>query len=385
MLRLGVLFCLLLPVPAVAQATKTRKAPEKSESVKAIPGAIQQFVENGTVSGAVTLVARKGRILSIDAVGHADIESGRPMKPNTLFAIASMTKPVTATALLILQDEGKLRVDDEIRKYIPEFASVRLRDGVEPSRPLTIRDAVTHTSGLGGSQLFTGTLEEAAHALAKRELLFQPGTQWKYSPGMNVAGRVIEVVSGERYADFLKQRIFDPLGMNSTGFVPAGPARARVATIYGPNEDKTGLAATANHITPDPTAVKSGNPSGGLFSTARDLFRFYQMILNRGRFRGTRIVSVDAVKEMTSAQTADLQTGFTPGNAWGLGWCIVQQPQGVTSMLSPGTFGHGGAFGTQGWVDPVTKSIYVLMIQRRGMGNSDGSAIRRKFQELASK
>ena len=119
-------------------------------------------------------------------------------------------------------------------------------------------------------------------------------------------------------------------------------------------------------------------------STARDMFRFYQMVLNQGQWRGQRIVSAKAVQEMTTCQTGDLQTGFTPGNGWGLGWCIVREPQGVTGMLSPGSFGHGGAFGTQGWVDPHTKSIYVLMIQRQGLPNSDDSVMRKEFQRLAA-
>ncbi len=157
-----------------------------------------------------------------------------------------------------------------------------------------------------------------------------------------------------------------------------------MATLYELNKNKQSLVPAQNFIV-DFTDVKAPNPSGGLLSSARDMFRFYKMVLNEGAWRGKRIVSAEAVRQMTSCQTGDLKTGFTPGNCWGLGWCIVREPQGVTGMLSPGTFGHGGAFGTQGWVDPTTQSIYVLMIQRRNLPNSDASDMRRQFQALAAK
>jgi CubicO group peptidase (beta-lactamase class C family) len=294
-----------------------------------------------------------------------------------------MTKPVTATALLILQDEGKLSVDDNVSKYIPAFAGVKLAGGESPSREITIRDAITHTAGLAGSQTFAGSLEDAVNELAERPLAFEPGSQWQYSPGLNVAGRIVEIVSGQPLQVFMRERIFAPLEMNHTTFFPDQKQQKWIATIYGPGAEEQSLAAVENHIT-NPATVKAPNPSGGLFSTARDMFRFYQMILNDGRFRGKQVVSQDAVRQMTSPQTGDLKTGFTPGNCWGLGWCIVREPQDVTGMLSPGTFGHGGAFGTQGWVDPASNTIYVLMIQRTKMGNSDGSEIRQTFQQVAS-
>jgi CubicO group peptidase (beta-lactamase class C family) len=274
-------------------------------------------------------------------------------------------------------------VDDHVSKYLPEFANVKLKNGESPGREITIRDAITHTSGLAGDQVFRSSLAEAVDQLAKRPLAFPAGSKWQYSPGLNVAGRIIEVVSGQPFEDFLEERIFEPLKMQNTTFVPDEKQQSRIATIYGPGEDKGSLVAFENRIV-DPSDVRGPNPSGGLFSTARDMFRFYQMILNHGRFRNDRIVSEQAVQKMTSPQTGDLKTGFTPGNCWGLGWCIVREPQDVTGMLSQGTFGHGGAFGTQGWVDPETETIYVLMIQRTKMGNSDGSEIRKRFQQLAS-
>ena len=172
--------------------------------------------------------------------------------------------------------------------------------------------------------------------------------------------------------------------MDNTTFFPTDRQIRRIATLYEPGQDSQALVPAQNFIV-DFTNVKAPNPSGGLVSSARDMFRFYQMVLNKGKWRNQRIVSADAVRQMTSCQTGELETGFTPGNCWGLGWCIVREPQGVTGMLSPGTFGHGGAFGTQGWVDPKTKSIYVLMIQRQKLPNSDASVMREEFQTLAAK
>ncbi len=364
----------LTPEPA------TKKA---SPQLGGIEEVMRSFVESRQISGAVTLVGHEGKIVHLSAVGMADIEAERPMRTGTLFSIASMTKPITATALMMLVEEGKVDLDDPIAMHLPVFESMKLADGSPPERPITIRDTLTHTSGLAGSQLFSGTLAEAVDDLATRPLAFQPGTKWQYSPGLNVAGRIIEVVSRQPFETFLDERIFAPLGMTQTTFFPDAKQRRRLAVIYRPGESEGTLAATANRIV-DVQSTQGPNPSGGLMSTARDMFRFYRMILQDGRSNGKRILAKDSVKEMLTLQTGDLKTGFTPGNGWGLGWCLVQKPQEVTSMLSPGTFGHGGAFGTQGWTDPDTQTIYVLMIQRTGMGNSDASEIRGAFQRAAN-
>jgi CubicO group peptidase (beta-lactamase class C family) len=188
-------------------------------------------------------------------------------------------------------------------------------------------------------------------------------------------------VSGKPFDEFLAERIFRPLKMADTTFHPSPAQQQRLARLYQPGEGGKSLAPTTHWLT-DVSPDKSPNPSGGLFSTAGDMARFYQMILGGGESDGQRIVSAAAVREMARIQTDDLKTGFTDGNAWGLGWCLVRQPQGVTAMLSPGTFGHGGAFGTQGWVDPQRQMIFVLMIQRTGFGNGDASEVRRTLQEL---
>lgn len=349
--------------------------------LKPVNAAMQRFVDEGQVSGAVTLVARGGKVVHLGAVGLAEIESEREMQTFKMFSIASMTKPLTATAVMILQDEGKLNIDDNIGKYLPEFKNVKLEDGRVPHREITIRDALTHTSGLSGNQVFDSSLKASVDQLATRPLSFQPGAQWQYSPGLNVAGRIVEIVAKKPFEQFLQERIFDPLQMNNTTFFPTEKQQSRLASLYRIDDGKKTLSEVNNRIV-EPSRVRGPNPSGGLFSTARDMYRFYQMILSGGQLRkGERVVSREAVKQMTSPQTGELVTGFTPGNCWGLGWCIVREPQGVTEALSAGTYGHGGAFGTQGWVDPKTKTIYVLMIQRTDLPNSDGSEIRRVFHK----
>ncbi|MBN1851198.1 MAG: beta-lactamase family protein [Pirellulales bacterium] len=366
-------------IPGMAQ-TVMESPPD---TLAEISTAMQKFVDSGDIAGSVTLVGKHGKIVHHAAVGLADIEGGRPMEKKTIFSIASMTKPIVATGLLILQDEGKLHVEDPVSQYIPEFESAKWKGGNQVNRPITIRDLLTHTSGLAGDQVFEGSLRDAVERLARQPLAFEPGTRWQYSPGLNVAGRIIEIVSEKPLDKFLAEKLFTPLGMHDTTFFPAEQQFSRIATIYEPGQEKQALVPTRNFIV-DSKNAQAPNPSGGLFSTAGDLFRFYQMILDQGVWQGNRIVSADAVQQMTQNQTGDLVTGFTPGNCWGLGWCIVRKPQGVTGMLSPGTFGHGGAYGTQGWVDPGTKTIYVLMIQRAKLPNSDASEIRETFQKLAA-
>lgn len=339
-----------------------------------------QFVADGQTSGFVTLVGEQGKIAHLAAVGEADQESGRPMTADTLFGIASMTKPITATAAMILVEEGKLSIDDPVEKYIPAFADAKLESG-EPVHDLKIRHLLTHTSGLVGDQMCHDSLEATADELAKRPFAFQPGSKWEYGPSMNVVGRIIEIVSGQPYEEFVAERILHPLQMNDTTFHLTPDQLKRTAVVYKLDANKSLVPAEA--WLSDGSAEVVPNPSGGLFSTASDMSRFYQMVLNGGELDGTRVLSADAVHDMTHIHTGDLETGFTPGNGWGWGWCVVREPQGVTGMLSPGTFGHGGAYGTEGWVDPVKNRIFVLMYQRGDIGNSDGSDMRRDFQQLA--
>jgi CubicO group peptidase (beta-lactamase class C family) len=193
----------------------------------------------------------------------------------------------------------------------------------------------------------------------------------------------VEAAAQQPFQEFLKARIFQPLGMNDTTFNPSAEQQARLAQLYQQNKDKTELEPTGhwiNEVSPN----RPPNPSGGLFSTASDIARFYQMLLNSGELGGKRVLSVKAAAEFSKVQSAEEHvTGFTPGNGWGVGCCVVRQPQGITAMLSPGSFGHGGAFGTQSWADPVKKMTFILMIQRVGLPNADGSDMRRDLQTLA--
>lgn len=384
----GVLGCLLVarvPVVRAGDGPVDRSATQalgmSPDVLDKIPTRMEQFVAAGQISGAVTLVARDGKIVHLGAAGEADIATHRPMQPDTMFAVASMTKPITATALMILVDQGNVSLDDPASKYVPEFKDAALKTG-PPNRPITVRDLITHTSGLVGEQKNEGTLAETAAKMAARKLAFEPGSKWQYSPGITICGRIVEVASGQPYEKFLAEQIFAPLGMKDTTFFPTAEQQKRIAQLYQPGKDGKGLAP-AEHWLTALTPDRTPNPSGGLFSTAADMARFYQMVLNGGEWNGRRIVSAKAVSEMTRVQTGDLTVGFTPGNGWGLGWCVVREPQGVSQMLSPGTFGHGGAFGTQGWIDPQRKMMFVLLIQRTGFGNSDGSDIRQAFQQLA--
>jgi len=350
---------------------------------KSITDALQPFIENHTIAGAVTLVADKDKVLSLETVGDADVAAKKPMRLDNLFWIASMTKPVTATAVLMLQDEGKLSVDDPVAKYLPELARLKTADGKPAS--LTLRHLLTHTSGMAEA---TPQESRAARNLAdlipyyaEKPLQFVPGTKWQYcQSGINSLGRIVEVVSGQSFPEFLQKRLFDPLAMKDTTFYPTQEQMARLAKSYqatGGKLEETPVAFLAGRDASAHDHVPAAN--GGLFSTAQDYGRFCQMLLNQGSLGGRQYLKPESVKLMSTIQTGDLKTGFTEGNGWGLGCCVVRNPQGVTAVLSPGTFGHGGAYGTQAWIDPVKHVIYVLMVQRSNFPNSDASDVRRAF------
>ncbi|MDA1230689.1 MAG: serine hydrolase [Planctomycetota bacterium] len=351
-------------------------------SLKTIDSRMQEFVATKQIAGAVTLVARRGRVVHLGAVGQADVANGRAMAADTVFAIASMTKPITAASVMILNDEGKLKLDDPVSKYIPAFKDSKIVGGKSLGREITIRDCLRHMNGIVSDQRNMGTLAETVEQLAKSELAFEPGSKWQYGPGLSVAGRIVEIVSGKPFDQFLAEHIFVPLEMNQTSFHPTEEQLKRLAFLYQPTADKKDIER-GNHWLYEVTAASSPNPSGGLYSTASDMVRFYQMVLNGGDLNGKRILTSDAVKQMTSLQTGELAAGFTPGSGWGLGFGVVREPQGVTAMLAPGSFGHGGAFGTQGWIDPKKEMIFVLMIARQNFGGGDASDIRNEFQRLA--
>ncbi|RCS52648.1 class A beta-lactamase-related serine hydrolase [Bremerella cremea] len=374
---LTVLLCLAVACPALAQE-KRRKPP----AIESVNEAVAKHINDNDVAGAVTLVIEDGKVVHLSGLGKANLKADKPMRPGAMFAIASMTKPITATALMTLVEEGKVGLDDPVSKYIPEFAEVKL-DGKLLDKPITVRQCLTHTAGLGGSQRVVGSLESTAKEIAQRPLRYEPGTKWEYSPGLNVVGRVIEVASGKPYGEFLQERILDPLKMNATTFHPNEKQKSRIATLYAKDKDSGELTEADSWIGNFETDPYP-NPSAGLYSTARDLSKFYNMMLNGGFLGDAKILSRDSVKELTKLQTGDIVTGFTPGNGWGLGYCVVQEPQGVTESLSKGSFGHGGAFGTQSWGDPEKKRAYILLVQRSNFPNSDASELRKDFQNAAA-
>ncbi len=370
-------------------ATAASLSAEDLPVVDSINAALQPFVDNHEISGAVTLVVDRNAVKHLGVIGLADLETGQPMQPETMFWIASMTKPISATAILMLQDEGLLSVDDPVSKYIPAFADVRLKNGERPQTVMTIRHLLTHTSGLDQMSVWkqspppnTRTLEAAANVLAATPLHFEPGTQWEYGQGISVAGRIAEIVAGRPFDQFLSERMLQPLKMEHTTFTLNAEQARLCATVYGLNGEQTGLVAAANqHVSPEPGIQQTPNPSAGLFSTARDYGRFQQLILNEGRAAGKQLISAESLKLLTTIQTGDIVTGFTPGNGWGLGWCVVREPQGVSAMLNPGSCGHGGAYGTQAWIDRERGLGMVLMIQRKDLKNSDDSPLRKAFQQ----
>ena len=357
--------------------------------LSAVPERMRQFVRDKQIAGAVTLIATKDRFVQLEAVGQADMRSGQLVKPDAIFWIASMTKPITAVAVLMLQDEGKLSIDDPAEKYIPELTQLKGPDGV-PAK-VTLRQMLTHTSGMvpeAPNRVLrnAASLADLIPAYAMAPMQFEPGTKWAYcQSGINSLGRIVEVVSGKSLPEFFQERILGPLGMNDTTFYPTEQQAGRIAKSYrrvGEELEEAPIFILQGHAATDRNRYPAAN--GGLYSTASDYGRFCQMLLNDGTLNGHRLLTPESAKMMRTIQTRDLKTGFTPGNGWGLGVCVVREPQGVTAMLSPGTFGHGGAYGTQAWIDPVKGVIYVLMVQRADFPNSDDSIVRKGFQEAAA-
>jgi CubicO group peptidase (beta-lactamase class C family) len=355
---------------------------------KSIAEALQPFVDKHALAGAVTLVANKDKVLSLEAVGFADVKAKKPMRTDSLFWIASQSKPITAAGLMILVDEGKVKVDDPVEKHLPELKDLRVAVKDEkgavhlekPKRPVTVRDLLSHTSGMPFASaqetptLDKLTLADAVKSYAKTPLLFQPGAKYQYSnAGINTAGRIIEVVSGMSYEDFMDKRLFGPLGMKNTTFWPNEKQLERLAKSYKPNKDKTDLEETTIGQLKYPLNDRKRQPmpAGGLFSTASDVARFCQMVLGGGVFAGKRYLSEAAVKQMTSKQTGDLPAGY------GLGW-----------STGGGSFGHGGAFATNMNIDTNRGLITVWMVQHAGFpkdGDKSYGAFRKAAEERFGK
>ena len=352
-----------------------------------LAAALQPFVESHTLAGAVLLVADKDKVLDVETVGYCDIDAQKPMRPDNVFWIASQSKPITATALMMLVDDGKVKLDDPVEKYLPEFkgqwwAAEKDADHVllkKPSHPITVRNVLSHTSGLPfKSALEEPTLDQLPLAVAVRSyamtpLIYDPEKGYQYSnAGINTAGRIIEVVSGMPYEDFLDKRLFGPLGMKDTTFWPNEEQLTRLAKAYKQNAEKNGLEEITIGQLKYPLNDRQRRypmPAGGLFSTAHDVARFCQMVLNGGAFEGRRLLSEAAVKEMTSRQTPD-----TLKENYGLGWA------------TGGNVGHGGAFATNMSIDVARGLITVYMVQHAGppeVGKAHGVFVNAAQQAFA--
>jgi CubicO group peptidase (beta-lactamase class C family) len=381
-----IVYALLLLWPAFALAAEPGNP--------AIRAAVETFIDARDISGAVTVVAAKDKLLAVDTIGLADIAKKKPMKLDNLFWIASMTKPFTAVSILMLQDEGKLQISDPVEKFIPEFAALKTPAG-QPAH-ITIEQILTHTSGLGEGDTAAikaaHTLRELIPIYLASPMLYEPGEHWRYTQsGINVAARIVEVASGVSFDVFVSKHLLKPLGMKNTTFYPNKKQRSHLATPYI-KDKQTGTLTAA----PYANFGNTGQPpfgNGGLFSTGPDYARFCQMLLNGGTFHGKRYLSPAAYQQLTTVHTGELKTGFLQteeyGNrgenyGWGIGVAILKAAHpGVAEMLSPGTFGHGGAWGTQAWIDPARGLAYILMVQRPGI-NGDASKLRQAFQEAAA-
>jgi CubicO group peptidase (beta-lactamase class C family) len=365
-------FALAATSPAVAQQTD------------AFHAELQPYVDRHELAGAVMLVADREKVLALESIGSADIGAGKAMPTDAVFWIASQSKPITAAAVLTLVDAGKIDLDADVAQYLPEFRGqmVQVESDEEhrllrkPQRPIRVRDVLSHTSGLP----FKSGLEEPTldlypltartRSYAMTPLDFEPGTKYQYSnAGINTAARIIEVVTGKTFEDYLQETFFTPLGMTDTTFWPSEAQAARVAKSYKPTADKMNLEETVVTQLYYPLTDRTQRfpmPAGGLFSTAHDVARFYQMLLNDGELDGRRYLSPTAVQELTKRQTP---TDWK--NSYGLGF-----------QVSPTTFGHGGAYSTNTTADREHGLVLVWLVQHAGFVG-DGAKCQEVFKSKA--
>jgi len=369
-----------------------------AEKLGVIKTQLNGFVEKGQLPGFVVAVAKDGKLAYFEAWGMRDVERKKPMTPDTIFRMYSMTKPITGAAVMTLVDAGKISLDDPLSKYIPEFKDMKVlverADGttelVPAKRPITIKHLMMHTSGLVYGIFDTGalgkiyneknvnsdgssglTLEEFAKLTASVPLKSQPGEEWHYGVNMDILGRVVEVVSGQRYADYLQAKIFGPLGMKDAAFhVPAAKAD-RLASNYGPAQGKMALIEDAA-TSPFLKVPSQDSGGGGSVMTAGDYLRFAQMLLNGGELDGVRVLSEEAVAEMTSNQLPkemgdsplNLMVGI-PFKGIGFGYCGATPFEGATNTIfgDAGDYTWGGYASTDFWIDKDDNMIGMVLTQ----------------------
>jgi CubicO group peptidase (beta-lactamase class C family) len=366
-----------------------------AERLKLIPQRLQEFVANGTISGAVYLVAHRGEVLAFDAVGASDVENRKPMRKDTIVQIMSQTKTFTGVAALMLVEEGKLDLTRPVEDYLPEFkgqlVEEKRSDGTvtthAPAHPMTVWQLMCHSSGFeflpsSGplsriNYTLDTTLAEAVRGFARERLSTEPGTRYNYSNmGIATLGRIVEVLSGRDYARFVQERILDPLGMADTFFFPPESKRARIAMVYQHDNGKLALSRSRAQAG-DPALFRAGavypGPELGLYSTAEDLSRFYQMLANGGVYNGRRYLAAQTVALMAMDHTPD-HAGY------GLTVSVAAKPDKVLNLISLGTFGHGGAFGTSGFVDPKNEMVLIFLTQ---MNDGTAGPAQHAFTQIA--
>ncbi len=387
-------------VSAPAASATPASVGVSAERLDRLHRGMQDLVDRHEAGGIVTLVARDGKTVDVHASGLQDVESRTPMRTDSLFRVASMSKPITSVAVMMLYEEGKLLLTDPVSKFIPAFKSSRVLEAggdapVAARRGINLRDLLSHRSGLtygflnggavgngyrkngvtDGLTTTTMTLAEAIDKLAAEPLVSQPGAAWNYSLSTDVLGRVVEVVSGQPFNVFLRERIFKPLRMADTDFVVPEAKWSRLATVYSP-DGAGGIRPmkdpeTFGNTVMSPAASYKENKTyfsggAGLISTARDYARFAQMLLNGGVLDGTRLLGPKTIEMMTMSHTTDLPpSGLVGAGAqFGLGFRVVTDPAATQTLGSPGLYGWSGIYGTVFWVDPKERLVAIMLVQR---------------------
>jgi CubicO group peptidase (beta-lactamase class C family) len=395
----------LVALPAGRESAPSGKAEDAGlspERLQRISQMIQRRIAAGDLAGAVTVVARKGKVAYVSAQGVMDLESKQSMTPATMFRIASMTKPVVGVAVMMMVEEGKLRLNDPVSRYILEFRGMKVAVQQTPAggsgdetpqfytvpaqRDITVKDLLTHVSGLGSGAMSNSDLARVARKegetladyiprLGSTVLEFQPGSRWAYSPGagFETLGRIVEIVSGLPLDRFLRTRIFDPLGMKDITFWPSDAQWPRMATVY--TRSAKGLA---KQQMPNDTMSRNVyfRGSGGLYSTAADYIPLGMMLANGGEMNGTRLLSRKSVEMMSAVHIPDTLPGRPAGEGYGLSVRVVTNHAARGTMLSDGTYGWSGAQGTHFFVDPKEQLVGVLMVQ------TSNQEIIRDFEDL---
>ena len=381
------LVAVLLPLRASTLVPgKPEEAGFSAERLARVREAVKRHLDAGSPSGAVTLVARRGKIVHLEAHGLMDVESKKPMPKDGIFRLASTSKPITAAAVLMMIEEGKIRLADPVSRFIPEFKSMKVAvprpggsgkefDTVPAAREITVRDLLTHGSGLMSGGLGNGaaprreatdTLATFIPKLASVPLDFQPGTLWRYSgqAGFDVLSRIVEIASGLPYDRFLRERLFDPLGMKDTGFFAPPDRAGRLVTLYRRTPEGK-LERTPDQSGLSSTSYFAG--SGGMVSTAEDYAKFAQMMLNGGELNGRRYLGPRTVQMMTTNHTGDMVNGQfgrpARGMGFGLGVQVNEDPAASGLPQSKGAWGWAGGFGTNFNVEPAEQMVTVVFIQ----------------------